>query len=94
MTIKVPNLAGSTSEFKIGDLISSIINFIVIALVVFVAYKAAFEIWYCRRQNQGRKEIRLSLYLVSLGLEHDPATYSGISINRQLSFRFHTGTDI
>ncbi|MGC2680999.1 MAG: MscL family protein [Candidatus Nitrosopolaris sp.] len=39
MTIKVPNLAGSTSEFKIGDLISSIINFIVIALVVFVAYK-------------------------------------------------------
>ena len=39
LTVQVPNLAGTTTTFKYGDLISNIINFLVIALVVFVAYK-------------------------------------------------------
>lgn len=36
---KVTNLAGSTTEFKYGDLISNIIDFLIIALIVFLAYK-------------------------------------------------------
>ena len=39
MTFKVTNLAGSTTEFKYGDLISNIIDFLIIALIVFLAYK-------------------------------------------------------
>ena len=39
LSIKVTNLAGSTTEFKYGDLISNIIDFIFIALIVFLAYK-------------------------------------------------------
>ena len=56
MTIKVPNLAGSTSEFKIGDLISSIINFIVIALVVFVAYKQLSRYGIVEDKTKGEKK--------------------------------------
>ena len=37
--VKVINLAGSTTEFKYGDLISNIIDFLIIALIVFLAYK-------------------------------------------------------
>ncbi len=39
MTFKVTNLAGSTTEFKYGDLISNIIDFLIIAFIVFLAYK-------------------------------------------------------
>jgi large conductance mechanosensitive channel len=39
LTFKVTNLAGSTTEFKYGDLISNIIDFLIIALIVFLAYK-------------------------------------------------------
>jgi large conductance mechanosensitive channel len=39
MTFKVTNLAGSTTEFKYGDLISNIIDFLLIAFIVFLAYK-------------------------------------------------------
>jgi large conductance mechanosensitive channel len=39
MSVKVTNLAGSTTEFKYGDLISNIIDFLIIALIVFLAYK-------------------------------------------------------
>ena len=39
MSVKVTNLAGSTTEFKYGDLISNIIDFIIVALLVFLAYK-------------------------------------------------------
>jgi large conductance mechanosensitive channel len=39
MTFKVTNLAGSTTEFKYGDLISNIIDFLIIALIVFIAYR-------------------------------------------------------
>jgi large conductance mechanosensitive channel len=39
LTFKITNLAGSTTEFKYGDLISNIINFLIIALIVFLAYK-------------------------------------------------------
>jgi large conductance mechanosensitive channel len=39
MTFKVTNLAGSTTEFKYGDLISNIIDFLIIALIVFLAYR-------------------------------------------------------
>jgi large conductance mechanosensitive channel len=39
MSVKVTNLAGSITEFKYGDLISNIIDFLIIALIVFLAYK-------------------------------------------------------
>ncbi|HJR47752.1 MAG TPA: MscL family protein [Nitrososphaeraceae archaeon] len=39
MSVKVTNLTGSTTEFKFGDLISNIIDFLIIALIVFLAYK-------------------------------------------------------
>ena len=39
MSVKVINLTGSTTEFKYGDLISNIIDFLIIALIVFLAYK-------------------------------------------------------
>jgi large conductance mechanosensitive channel len=39
LSVKVTNLAGSTTEFKHGDLISNIIDFLIIALIVFLAYK-------------------------------------------------------
>ena len=39
VSLIVPNISGGITEFKIGHLISSIINFLVIALVVFIAYK-------------------------------------------------------
>ena len=39
MSIQVPNISGGTTEFRIGHLISSIIDFMIIALVVFLAYK-------------------------------------------------------
>jgi large conductance mechanosensitive channel len=39
MSAKVTNITGSTSEFKYGDLISNIIDFVIIALIVFLAYK-------------------------------------------------------
>lgn len=37
--VQVPNISGSTTEFRIGHLISSIIDFLIIAIVVFLAYK-------------------------------------------------------
>jgi large conductance mechanosensitive channel len=39
LTFKVTNLAGSTTEFKYGHLISTIIDFAIIAFLVFLAYK-------------------------------------------------------
>jgi large conductance mechanosensitive channel len=39
LTFKITNPAGSTTEFKYGDLISNIIDFVIIALIVFLAYK-------------------------------------------------------
>ena len=39
LSFKVTNLSGSTTEFKYGDLISNIIDFIIVALLVFLAYK-------------------------------------------------------
>ena len=39
MSVKVTNLTGSITEFKYGDLISNIIDFLIIALIVFLAYK-------------------------------------------------------
>ena len=39
VSIQVPNISGGTTEFRIGHLISSIIDFAIIALVVFLAYK-------------------------------------------------------
>jgi large conductance mechanosensitive channel len=39
VSIRVPNISGGTTEFRIGHLISSIIDFVIIALVVFLAYK-------------------------------------------------------
>ena len=39
MSAKVTNIVGSPSEFKYGDLISNIIDFLIIALIVFLAYK-------------------------------------------------------
>ena len=39
LTIQVPNLSGQTTMFLYGDLISAIIDFLVIALIVFILYK-------------------------------------------------------
>ena len=39
MSVKVTNIAGSTTEFKYGNLISNIIDFLIIALIVFLAYR-------------------------------------------------------
>lgn len=40
MSVKVTNMVpGSTSEFKYGDLVSNIIDFLIIAFIVFLAYK-------------------------------------------------------
>ena len=56
LTLKIPNLAGTTSEFKIGDLISNIINFLVIALVVFVAYKQLSRYGIVEDKTKGEKK--------------------------------------
>lgn len=39
LSAKVINISGEITEFKCGHLISSIIDFLIIALVVFIAYK-------------------------------------------------------
>ena len=39
VSVQVPNISGGTTGFRIGHLISSIIDFMIIALVVFLAYK-------------------------------------------------------
>ncbi len=39
VSVQVPNISSGTTEFRIGQLISSIIDFLIIALVVFLAYK-------------------------------------------------------
>ena len=39
LSAKVINISGEITEFKYGHLISSIIDFLIIALVVFIAYK-------------------------------------------------------
>jgi large conductance mechanosensitive channel len=40
LSVQVPNLYGdATSDFKYGDLIAHIIDFLVIALIVFILYK-------------------------------------------------------
>ena len=39
LSVKVTNLAGFTTEFRYGDLISNLIDFLIIVLIVFLAYK-------------------------------------------------------
>jgi large conductance mechanosensitive channel len=40
LSVQVPNLYGNaTSDFRYGDLISNIIDFLIIALIVFILYK-------------------------------------------------------
>jgi large conductance mechanosensitive channel len=39
MAVNVTGIHGAPSQYKYGDLISNIIDFLIIALVVFVAYK-------------------------------------------------------
>ncbi|MDQ2685647.1 MAG: MscL family protein [Thermoproteota archaeon] len=39
MSTRVTNITGEITEFRYGHLISSVIDFLIIALVVFVAYK-------------------------------------------------------
>jgi large conductance mechanosensitive channel len=40
LSAKVTSVSGAISEFRYGDFIANIIDFLIIALVVFVAYKA------------------------------------------------------
>ena len=56
LTIQVPNLAGTTTTFRYGDLISNIINFLVIALVVFVAYKQLSRYNIVEDKTRGEKK--------------------------------------
>ena len=39
MSTRVTNISGEITEFRYGHLISSVIDFLIIAIVVFVAYK-------------------------------------------------------
>jgi len=39
MSAKMTNISGEITEFRYGHLISKIIDFLIIALVVFIAYK-------------------------------------------------------
>jgi large conductance mechanosensitive channel len=39
MSIKVTNVSGTVSEFKYGDLISNIIDFVIIAFIIFLMYR-------------------------------------------------------
>lgn len=40
LAVQVPNIYGdATSDFRYGDLIANIIDFLVIALIVFILYK-------------------------------------------------------
>ena len=39
LSANVTSTSGTVSEFKYGDLIANIIDFLIIALVVFIAYK-------------------------------------------------------
>lgn len=39
MSIKITNVSGAVSEFKYGDLISQLIDFIIIAFIIFLMYK-------------------------------------------------------
>jgi large conductance mechanosensitive channel len=40
LSAKITGVSGAISEFRYGDFIANIIDFLIIALVVFVAYKA------------------------------------------------------
>lgn len=40
LSAKITSVSGAVSEFKYGDFIANIIDFLIVALVVFVAYKA------------------------------------------------------
>jgi large conductance mechanosensitive channel len=39
LSVKVTNLSGTTIEFRYGDLISVVIDFVIITFLVFLAYK-------------------------------------------------------
>ncbi|TLX86481.1 MAG: MscL family protein [Thaumarchaeota archaeon] len=39
MSANVTNISGAASQFKYGDLVANIIDFLIIALIVFIAYK-------------------------------------------------------
>lgn len=39
MAANVTGIHGATSQFKYGDLISNVIDFLIISLIVFIAYK-------------------------------------------------------
>jgi large conductance mechanosensitive channel len=40
LSAKITSVSGAISEFKYGDFIANMIDFLIIALIVFVAYKA------------------------------------------------------
>jgi large conductance mechanosensitive channel len=56
LTVTVPNLAGTTTVFRYGDLISNIINFLVIAMVVFLAYKQLSKYNLVEDKTKGEKK--------------------------------------
>lgn len=39
LSANVTNIYGASSQFKYGDLIANIIDFVIVALIVFIAYK-------------------------------------------------------
>ncbi|MGN6630693.1 MAG: MscL family protein [Nitrososphaeraceae archaeon] len=49
-------MAGTTTVFRYGDLISNIINFLVIALVVFFAYKQLSKYNIVEDKTKGEKK--------------------------------------
>ena len=55
MSAKVINISGELTEFKYGHLVSSIIDFLIIALVVFIAYKQLLRFKLVDEKNLAQK---------------------------------------
>ena len=56
MSATVTGIYGTPSEFKYGDLISNIIEFIIIALLVFLAYKVLVKYKFVEDKTKPEQE--------------------------------------
>jgi large conductance mechanosensitive channel len=54
MAVNITGIHGAQSQFKYGDLISNIIDFLIIALIVFIAYKVLSK--YKLVENKSKPE--------------------------------------
>jgi large conductance mechanosensitive channel len=56
LSAKVTSVSGAISEFRYGDFIANIIDFLIIALVVFVAYKTLSKYKIVEDKSKNREE--------------------------------------